>query len=181
MPTSLIFADEIAWNPGTGKVEMGLFPDNTGYDEHYPAEEPAYQVLKDFLLLPGVEESDTIQFDENGNISFFCKYGPQSPANSGNYTAAADMEIVIGIGHGTTPGAGQLDPRLFASEVNLAGWPAVGPDANKSIKVSGANLASGSVLILHGSDFIGYTAPYYIYSGKATHKVKFNYNDTYVY
>jgi hypothetical protein len=175
MPTNLIHSNEIAWNPGTGKVETGQNPSYTGYDEHDPATEPEYQVLKDFLLFPGVEESDTISFDENGKIFYFCKYGPQTPPNSDNYAAAADMEIKIG----TSPG--QLDPRLFAKTVDIAGWPDAGSDANKTIKVSGKKLSKGSKLILHGFPSGKDTVPYYIYSNSATHNVAVGVNDTYTY
>jgi hypothetical protein len=136
--------------------------------------------LRDFLLLPGVEESDTITFDANGKISFFCKYGPQTPPNSGTYTAAADMVVIIG------KGSGVLDPRLFASEVILGGWPNSGPDTNKSIKVTGANLASGSKLLLHGFGYMAGgvgtdTVPYYIYSATANYNPIPTAFDTYTY
>jgi hypothetical protein len=188
MPIGLVHSTEISLSADGQKVQIGKFPSYTGYDEHDPAEEPAYQVLKDFLLLPGVEEEDTISFDAKGKIRFFCKYGPQNPANSGNYVALYDMVIVIGTGHGTTPGAGQLNPGLFARTVELSGWPDTDTDStpdgdvNKTNKVSGKKLSKGSVLILHGWPSVTVdTVPYYIYSDSPTHNVPFNNNHSYVY
>jgi hypothetical protein len=172
MPTNMIHSNEISLSSDGQRVQMGTSPSYSGFTEHDPVTEPAYQILKDFLLMPGVEESDTITLDTKGKITYLCKYGPQSSPNV--YAALYDMEVVIGYNHGTTLGTGELDPRFFARNVVLAGWPdteigAVDNNINKTIKVSGGRLSKGSKLLLHGYAYMAGgvgddNVPYYIYS-----------------
>jgi hypothetical protein len=123
-----------------------------------------YWPLTDFLLSPGVENHDVIRFNYEGKIDYIYK----------DFSGIADLEIVIGTTHGTTTGSGQLDPALFASNVQLSGWPLVYTQAGVShngytVKISGGNLASGSQLtMLPWFDF-SYTIPYIIYG--TTHNI----------
>jgi hypothetical protein len=170
-------AGEIYWDDVENVLLVGKFPNYSAYPEKHnlnpasPDFEPAYQVLKDFLLLPGAEPNDTISF-ENGKITYFCKYGPLDGI-LGPYIPTAPLEIVIGTGHGTTPGTGELDPSLFAKRVTLAGNDI---NANGGIKVSGANLASGTVLTLLGE----YAAVTYEIYG-TTYTTVVPHNQTYIY
>jgi hypothetical protein len=119
-----------------------------------------YWPLMDFLLSPGVENHDIIRFDYEGKIDYIYK----------DYVGLSDLEIVIGTTHGTTTGSGQLDPALFASNVQLSGWPLVytmgaGSLNGKTVKITGGNLAKGTELVmLPWADF-SEIIPYTIYGG----------------
>jgi hypothetical protein len=127
-----------------------IYHTNTDYTDYWP--------LIDFLLSPGVENHDVIRFNSEGKIDYIYK----------DFEGVSDLEIVIGTTHGTTAGTGQLDPALFASNVQLSGWPLVYTQAGVShngytVKISGGNLASGTQLaMLPWFDF-SYTIPYIIY------------------
>jgi hypothetical protein len=177
-PKWVMRAGEIYWDGVKNELLVGKFPNYSAYPAKHnlnpasPDFEPAYQVLKDFLMLPGAEPNDTISFDANGKISYFCKYGPRDGI-LGPSIPTAPMEIKIGTGHSTTPGTGELDPSLFARGVTLAGNDV---NANGGINVTGANLASGTVLTLLGEYAV---ATYVIYGIPYTTVVP--YNQTYTY
>jgi hypothetical protein len=132
------------------------------YETHDPAVEPVYQVLKNFLQSAGVKgphdenlNGDSISFDENGKIHYFTKYD-----------TTADMELVFGAG------PGELDPALFASEVTLAG------NDEKSITVSGDDLADGTVLTLFGGkSAITYVIYGTTYTTTPPDNIKYTYPD----
>jgi hypothetical protein len=164
MPTNLIPLGNIAYNAVTDEIEIGK-SSWTGYDS-YPVTYPGMAILKDFLAMPGVDEGDFIRFDSDGKINLFYKHASSytlprsSPPSPYYFVNVDDMEIQIGTG------AGEFDPSLFASSVDLWGHPnnvAFGSDCTKSIKITGSNLSTGTQLILGGFYSTVDPIPYYLY------------------
>jgi hypothetical protein len=159
-PPAWVLFNHICWNAATQKIETGKGLGLMGYETHDPVTEPKYQILKDFLLLPGIEEvaetgGDTISVDADGKIEHIYKIG-----------TTKDLEIKIGFGHGTTPGTGELDPSFFGPELELACANDFYPPTHKGkLSVTGdPSLMSGTLLTLRAPTTVaGANRTYLIY------------------